>query len=499
MARVSVVLGLQFGDESKGQMVHRLCAPPSVYGGHVAPSYIVRFNGGAQAAHNVHVSSAPDTFHHTFHSFGSGTLARLDWQRPHNSGPTPTTVLSEDFLIDPWMLLKEADALAKLLGRSTEALVEDNLIYDQDCLVVLPTYGLINQVREYIRTSIDGSSHGSCGFGIGECVSNSLQPYSHVIRMKHLTGAAPASINAFIKAVFSQHAKIIKLMLPSNWELTFPAHLISKIKDYCFDTYDLANGYSNWIINEFVPLFKDSGYFGAVSRMFDSGIADRDHVVFEGAQGVLLDEDWGFHPHTTWSKTTTFNVAKHLKNAGFNGDVVTYGCTRAYTTRHGAGPLPTEVDFPFHNFMEDNTTGEWQGNFRYGHLDVPLLDYALKATEKDGLGVDVVVLSHVDDVLSWNNLLNNNPKIEIVTQHEIPNLGVYESLELSPNRGDLDYQENLTNALSQSVPVLNGTCFETIEHTSRVLERVLNLNTKDTTVVTAKGRIDPMLSLVTSL
>jgi adenylosuccinate synthase len=117
-------------------------------------------------------------------------------------------------------------------------------------------------------------------------------------------------------------------------------------------------------------------------------------VVFEGAQGVLLDEKFGFHPYTTWSTTTFANVDKLVGEVG-GGPVVRLGLVRAYTTRHGPGPMPSFderlgglVDEPFNSF------GEWQRGFRVGHFDAVAHRYAVAACG----GVDGLAITHLDSV-----------------------------------------------------------------------------------------------------
>ena len=110
-------------------------------------------------------------------------------------------------------------------------------------------------------------------------------------------------------------------------------------------------------------------------------IRDAPQVVFEGAQGVLLDERYGFHPHTTWSRYT---AAGALELAG-DRPSTRLGVVRAYTTRHGAGPFPTED--PNMHLPEPHTPDGHAGRFRVGALDVVLLRYALRAAPMDGLAV----------------------------------------------------------------------------------------------------------------
>ena len=157
--------------------------------------------------------------------------------------------------------------------------------------------------------------------------------------------------------------------------------------------------------------------------------------MFEGAQGVLLDEWRGFHPHTTWSTTTPSNAQALLAQAGLPRGYV-LGATRTFTTRHGSGPLPTEdatllaIDEPF------NGPGTYQGGWRAGHLDLVALRYAVEAIG----GVDGLAVSHLD-------VLNDPtaPAVRAVDRYEADGRTV---TDLPVGRcGDLAHQQELTELL----------------------------------------------------
>ncbi len=112
-------------------------------------------------------------------------------------------------------------------------------------------------------------------------------------------------------------------------------------------------------------------------------------VMFEGAQGVLLDQWRCFHPYTTWSTTTFANAETLLTEAGQTA--LRLGVTRTHLTRHGPRPVrdrgPTlEIPEPH------NSCSRWQGTFRTGHLDAVALHYAVEVAD----GVDAVALTHLD-------------------------------------------------------------------------------------------------------
>jgi adenylosuccinate synthase len=122
-------------------------------------------------------------------------------------------------------------------------------------------------------------------------------------------------------------------------------------------------------------------------------IASAKTVIFEGAQGVLLDEQHGFAPHTTWSKTTFDNADALLDESGADIPRCRIGVIRCYLTRHGAGPFVTE-DRQLDRLLPEpyNADDGWAGRFRRGVLDLVILRYALAACRR----VDALAVTHLD-------------------------------------------------------------------------------------------------------
>ncbi len=170
--------------------------------------------------------------------------------------------------------------------------------------------------------------------------------------------------------------------------------------------------------------------FAATVSIVD-GLRIEGPCVFEGAQGVLLDEWHGFHPYTTWSTTTFANAETLLAGA----PAYRLGVLRTFTTRHGAGPLVTE-DPALPVTDPNNPTNPWQGAFRVGHFDAVAHRYALDVCG----GVDGLALTHLDTA-------EHTPQLRMCTGYDgtVPTRGV---------TGDLDRQERLTRALLASRPRL---------------------------------------------
>ncbi|WP_447009144.1 adenylosuccinate synthetase [Saccharothrix hoggarensis] len=338
-----VVVGLGFGDEGKGAVVDALCHDGPV-------TSVVRFNGGAQAAHNVVAGDR----HHTFSQFGSGTLAGVP------------THLSRHVLVEPIALAAESRELAALGVADPLRL----LSIDADALLTTPIHVAANRAREDARGP---GRHGSCGKGIGETVWYSLLAGR---------GAAPGDV------VEDQPVLGVPGPAPTVGDCARPAVLRGKL-DALARFYEplIGDGTS---VDELVSLYRAFADAVRCTTGDEVGrLADAGRLVFEGAQGVLLDQWRGFHPHTTWSTVTPDNARGLL--GGRRATVL--GVTRTYQTRHGAGPLPTEDAAVLARFPErHNGTGHYQGAWRAGHLDAVLLRYAVAACG----GVDALAVTHLD-------------------------------------------------------------------------------------------------------
>lgn len=334
--RAFIVTGLGFGDCGKGTVTDALTR-------RFGARLVVRFNGGAQAGHNVVL---PDGRHHTFAQFGAGTFV----DGVH-------TQLAAQVVVHPTALAVEADYLAR--AGVPDAL--SRLTVDPRCLVTTPFHQAAGRLRERL------SGHGTCGVGVGETVRDALAHADDTLRMGALHGAGAGEQLERIRARLLQ-ALPLDVAKDADWSLLQDPGVAPR----WLDTVRALR----------LRLVTDE----------EVGHAHREHpIVFEGAQGILLDEHHGFHPHTTWSTCTARHALHWLRDSPHQVDRV--GVLRSTMTRHGAGPLPSKSEELSARLPEPhNQSDGWQGAFRVGWFDPILLRYAMAANG----GVDWLALTHVD-------------------------------------------------------------------------------------------------------
>ncbi len=335
-----IVIDLGFGDAGKGLVTDWLARSSE------AP-LVVRFNGGAQAGHNV---VTPDGRTHTFAQFGAATFTGAH------------TFLSRHMIVHPTTLRVEAAALE----RCGIARPLDRVRISERARVVTPLHQAMNRLRELARGD---ARHGSCGVGVGEVVKDSLAHPDDVVCAAELRDRS---------RLRDKLERIRARMLADVESLGLAS---SPRVDAERDMFTTSRACIAWLehVEPVAPLVAPD----------DDWRQHGGTVIFEGAQGVLLDENHGYHPHTTWSTCTPANAEELL--AGSDYEPVRIGVVRSHAVRHGPGPLPSEhaVMRPMSDHNRDN---EWQGPVRYGWFDPVLTRYALAAAGP----LDQLVLTHLD-------------------------------------------------------------------------------------------------------
>jgi len=349
--RAYIVVDLGFGDSGKGLLTDFLVRKYN-------SGVVIRYNGGAQAGHNV---ITPDGRHHTFSQFGSGTFI-----------PGVKTYLSKHVVIHPGALLLEGDVLK---GKGVQD-VFSRLRVSNQALVITPFQQAANRIREIIRGK---NCHGSCGVGVGETVEDSqLFPEDSIL-------AGDLSSSSILKKKLLSIREKKRDQLFEFWK----DKTIRKMIVREWDVFEREDIVENWISS--ISRIRELGIVVSDSTL-KSWLHEAEFAVFEGAQGVLLDANVGFHPFTTWSNCTSENALEIIAEMVPESNITKIGVIRSHTVRHGPGPLPTETSELSSIIFEHNRHNEWQGSVRHGWFDAVLVRYALSVMGK----IDLLALTHMD-------------------------------------------------------------------------------------------------------
>lgn len=346
--KVDVILGLQWGDEGKGKIV-------DVF----TPRYdvIARFQGGPNAGHTIEF----DGRKFILHTIPSGIFH-----------PEKTNVIGNGVIIDPYIFFKEVDGL-----RKAGVQPEKNLLVSRRAHLILPTHRLLDAAYESAKGA---SKIGSTLKGIGPTYTDKYG------RNGIRTG--DIGTPAFRKKY--DELKEIHLSIIAHSKFDFAAHTIDGL---LFDDYEKAWFSAVERLKEFTMI--DSEYY--LNRCLDEGKS----VLAEGAQGSMLDVDFGSYPYVTSSSTISAGVCSGLGIAPRRIGTV-YGVFKAYCTRVGSGPFPTELHDETGETLRKgghefgSTTGRPR---RCGWIDLPALKYAIMLNGVDSLiMMKADVLSAVDTI-----------------------------------------------------------------------------------------------------
>jgi len=329
MRGACAVIGAGYGDEGKGLVVDTLASGDTT---------VVRFNGGAQAGHTV---TTPDGRAHVFHHFGAGAFAGA------------ATHLSRFFLVNPILWAEEAETLRRL-GARRDASV------DRQAPVTLPFDMMLNQIAERARGA---ARHGSCGLGIGETIERDAHEALQV-RAGDLPNRAK---------LVSTLARVRRDWIAPRLAALGVGALTAEERDALADPAIDAS----WL--------DDAGRFAAVTRLAQA--PPPGPLIFEGAQGLKLDQTRGAFPHVTRSNTGCRNVVALTREWGVERLELVY-VSRIYRTRHGAGPLAREsARAPVARFADlTNADNPWQGRLRFAPLDLDELGLDIAADLEDARG-----------------------------------------------------------------------------------------------------------------
>lgn len=377
--KADILLGLQWGDEGKGKIVDVL-----------TPSYdvIARFQGGPNAGHSLEFNNIK----HVLHTIPSGIFH-----------PDAINIIGNGVVLDPVIFKKEIEAIKKLGINPI-----DNLLISNKAHLILPTHRQLDAAYEHAKGT---GKIGSTLKGIGPAYTDKVA--RNGLRTGDILSNLFYDKYAFYKA---KHLDILK-------------HL-NYIQD--FSDYE-----REWI--EGVELLKQFKFISC-SYVVNRYLNENKKILAEGAQGTMLDIDFGTYPFVTSSNTVSAGACTGLGiSPNHMGEII--GIFKAYCTRVGSGPFPSEqlndIGDLIRKFGNEygSTTGRPR---RCGWLDIPALKYSIMIN-----GITQMIITKAD-------VLNTFDKIKVCTSYivngveteEVP----YDLSLATPVYTEFDgWKEELTN------------------------------------------------------
>lgn len=353
---VTAVIGSQWGDEGKGKIVDYLSQ---------TADYVIRFNGGNNAGHTVI---------NKYGKFGMHLIPAGIFNK------STKTIISNGVIIDPEVLANEIEMLKK-----ADIKLRNRLFISPRCHLIMPYHKILDKAIENAKGKY---KTGTTGRGIGPCYADKVS--YNGIRIADL----------FDKKIFSTKLKIQLMVknkiLKSLGEKPLSAKKVEK------DYFSLFNKIKPYVTDTF-PLL-------------ESAMRKNEHVILEGANGSLLDNDWGAYPYVTASTTVTGGASagtgippREIKKV--------IGVVKAYQTRVGEGPMPTEqLNGAGEKLQKDGvefgtTTGRKR---RCGWLDLELLKFMAKLNGFTGLAITKLdVLDDFDTIKICTHYSRNGKKVSL--------------------------------------------------------------------------------------
>ncbi len=338
MKQSSIVVGLQWGDEGKGKIIDAIAG---------SFDYVVRWNGGNNAGHTVVV----DGKKYPLSLVPSGVLQKKK------------LLIAQGVVINPKVLLNEI-AMLENAGHRV------NLMIDPRCHIVMPYHSAMDAASEAWKGK---DANGSLHLGIGYCYEDRNNRAG--IRLEYLI--RPGVLKEKLENIFPLKKAIIEKAYRVKTNFTVQS-----------------------IVDEYIPYGKKlQKYIGDVSSLVSKQI-DTHTFLFEQAHGTMLDPVFGTYPYTVAPATISSAVFSAVGIAARTLPVI--GVVKAYTTRVGNGPFPTELLDPTGDTIRKN--GNEFGTVskrprRCGWLDIPVLRYAVRLN-----GVTSLTVTKLDVLTGINEL-----------------------------------------------------------------------------------------------
>lgn len=326
-----IVIGAQWGDEGKGKMTDYLAEDADV---------VVRFQGGNNAGHTVEVGDKQ----YKLHLIPSGILY-----------DDKTNVIGNGVVVDPKALFEEIEYLEGVGVKVTP----EKLIISDRAQLIMPYHKVLDKLKEKARGKND---IGTTRKGIGPCYTDKYE-------------------RCGIRVCDLMHENVFTEKLRENIEAK-NAYITKVLGGEALNFDEILKEYLDFA-KKLRPFVKDTSV-----KVYDAIKADK-NVLFEGAQGMLLDIDYGTYPYVTSSNTTAGGVTA---GAGIGPRMITnaVGIAKAYTTRVGKGPFPTELNDETGDWIREKgheygvTTGRSR---RCGWLDLVILKTTVRVSGLSSLAV----------------------------------------------------------------------------------------------------------------
>ena len=368
-----VVVGSQWGDEGKGKIVDYLSEKADI---------IVRFQGGHNAGHTLVINGKT----YKLSILPSG-IVRQD----------KISVIGNGVVIDPWALLDEIQKIKK----TGISISKENLKISNSAPLILPVHSQIDEAREKQRGD---NKIGTTGRGIGPAYEDKVA--RRAIRVSDLKDKI--QLKEKVHKLLNHHNIWLKA---NNFETLDPDNIIENILEISQDILEFAD--ETWVT-------------------LDNYNSKGKRILFEGAQGTMLDIDHGTYPFVTSSSTVSGNAASGSGFGLLNISKV-LGITKAYTTRVGSGPFPTEQNNEIGNKLGElghefgTVTGRKR---RCGWFDAVMVKQAIKIS-----GISSIALTKLD-------VLDEFEELKVCTSYKIEDqeINFFPSCQLDQNKIKPSYE-----------------------------------------------------------
>ena len=364
---LNIVVGAQWGDEGKGRIVDLLTAEADI---------VARYSGGDNAGHTVTVGE--NTF--KLHLLPSGLV------HPHSIG-----LLGNGMVINPATLLEEIEQV-----RETGVIVDPERVkISHAAHLITPGHRALDQAREGARGD---AKIGTTGRGIGPAYTSKVNRSG--LRMEVMLS------NGSYREILAKHLAQVNYQLQEIYQ------------QEPLDSQEIIQDFLEYA-DQLRPYITETGSYAA------QALADGKKILAEGAQGTLLDLDHGTYPYVTSSTPTAPGALVGLGLGIGSADRV-IGVVKAFQTRVGEGPFPTELDGDLATRLRGTGENEWDefGTTtgrprRVGWLDIVLLRYAIRVN-----GISEIALTKLD-------ILSGFERLKICTSYQVGE-GIHQTLPMGP-------------------------------------------------------------------